>query len=75
MKPRSNRHRFEDHGSPLLDTPGAVAAEAPDAGVAAHYGDPYAEQRALAAGTGMIDRRTARWSGSPARTGCPGCTA
>src|ERR1700691_2114101 len=38
--------------SPLLNAPG----DAPDAGVAAHYGNPYAEQRALAAGTGMVDR-------------------
>jgi tRNA-modifying protein YgfZ len=42
--------------SPLLNTPGAVAGDAPDAGVAAHYGNPYAEQRALAAGTAMVDR-------------------
>ena len=42
--------------SPLLSAPGAVPGEAPDAGVAAHYGNPYAEQRALAAGTGMTDR-------------------
>ncbi|MGI8450113.1 MAG: YgfZ/GcvT domain-containing protein [Streptosporangiaceae bacterium] len=42
--------------SPLLNAPGAVAGEAPDAGVAAHYGNPNAEQRALAAGTGMTDR-------------------
>jgi folate-binding protein YgfZ len=42
--------------SPLLNAPGAVRGDAPDAGVAAHYGNPYAEQRALAAGTGMADR-------------------
>jgi folate-binding protein YgfZ len=42
--------------SPLLDLQGAVEAEFPDAGVAAHYGDPYAEQRALAEGTGLVDR-------------------
>ena len=42
--------------SPLLSTPGAVAGDAPDAGVAAHYGNPNAEQRALAAGLGMTDR-------------------
>src|SRR6266478_6678290 len=42
--------------SPLLNAPGAVPGVAPDAGVAAHYGNPYAEQRALAAGTGMTDR-------------------
>jgi folate-binding protein YgfZ len=42
--------------SPLLAEPGAVAAEAPDAGVAAHYGDPYAEQRALTDTAGVVDR-------------------
>ncbi len=42
--------------SPLLSIPGAVAGDAPDAGVAAHYGNPNTEQRALAAGTGMTDR-------------------
>ncbi|PJI95090.1 YgfZ/GcvT domain-containing protein [Luteimicrobium subarcticum] len=33
--------------SPLLDRSGAVAGAGPDAGVAWHYGDPTAEQRAL----------------------------
>jgi tRNA-modifying protein YgfZ len=33
--------------SPLLQWPGAVAAGWPDEGVAAHYGDPSREQRAL----------------------------
>jgi hypothetical protein len=42
--------------SPLLATPGAVAADGIDAGVAAHYGDPYGEQRALAGGFGVVDR-------------------
>jgi len=42
--------------SPLLASPGAVVAESPDAGVAAHYGDPFAEQRALAETAGMVDR-------------------
>ena len=42
--------------SPLLSASGAVPGEDPDAGVAAHYGNPYAEQRALAAGAGMTDR-------------------
>ncbi len=42
--------------SPLLDTPGAVAADTPDESVAAHYGDPYAEQRALASGAALVDR-------------------
>lgn len=41
--------------SPLLSLPGAVAAEAPDEGVAAHYGDLFREQRALADGTGFVD--------------------
>ncbi|GAA1015709.1 folate-binding protein YgfZ [Acrocarpospora pleiomorpha] len=42
--------------SPLLNTPGAVPALAPDDSVAAHYGDPYAEQRALLQGTALVDR-------------------
>ncbi|HUZ36033.1 MAG TPA: folate-binding protein [Streptosporangiaceae bacterium] len=42
--------------SPLLAQPGAVPADGPDAGVAAHYGDPFAEQRALAAAAGLVDR-------------------
>ena len=42
--------------SPLLAEPGAVEADGPDAGVAAHYGDPYAEQRALAARWGVVDQ-------------------
>jgi tRNA-modifying protein YgfZ len=42
--------------SPLLAAPGAVAADEPDTGVAAHYGDPFAEQRALAASAGLTDR-------------------
>ncbi len=42
--------------SPLLTVPGAVAADFPDVGVAAHYGDPYAEQRALAETAGLVDR-------------------
>jgi tRNA-modifying protein YgfZ len=42
--------------SPLLARPGAVPADGPDAGVAAHYGDPYAEQRALQQRLGLVDR-------------------
>jgi folate-binding protein YgfZ len=42
--------------SPLLARTGAVPAEGMDAGVAAHYGDPYAEQRALARAAGLVDR-------------------
>ncbi|HET6636627.1 MAG TPA: folate-binding protein [Streptomyces sp.] len=41
--------------SPLLTLPGAVPAEGPDEGVAAHYGDLFREQRALADGTGFVD--------------------
>jgi folate-binding protein YgfZ len=41
--------------SPLLAEPGAVPAEGPDAGVAAHYGDPYAEQRGITASWGVVD--------------------
>ena len=33
--------------SPLLTLPAAVPADSPDAGVAAHYGDPHGEQRRL----------------------------
>jgi tRNA-modifying protein YgfZ len=42
--------------SPLLTAPGAAPADGPDAGVAAHYGDPFAEQRALAGHWGVVDR-------------------
>ncbi|WP_329095684.1 folate-binding protein [Actinomadura citrea] len=42
--------------SPLLQSPGAVAADAPDQEVAAHYGDPAREQRALEEGTAFVDR-------------------
>jgi folate-binding protein YgfZ len=42
--------------SPLLARTGAVPAHGIDAGVAAHYGDPYAEQRALARAAGLVDR-------------------
>jgi folate-binding Fe-S cluster repair protein YgfZ len=41
--------------SPLLSRPGAVEADPPDAGVAAHYGDPFREQRALVAGEAAVD--------------------
>ncbi|HRO29978.1 folate-binding protein YgfZ [Citricoccus sp.] len=45
--------------SPLLSGPdavhGAVAGTGPDTPVAAHYGQPVAEQRALAAGTAVVD--------------------
>jgi tRNA-modifying protein YgfZ len=41
--------------SPLLRRPGAVEAEGVDAGVAAHYGDPYREQRDLEARAAVVD--------------------
>lgn len=47
----------EDYRSPALDLPGACPP--PDAsldqGVPWHYGDPHAEQRRLAAGSGAVD--------------------
>jgi tRNA-modifying protein YgfZ len=49
-------HSLEHMESPLLAVPGAVGAEFPDAGVAAHYGDPYSEQRALTEDAGLVDR-------------------
>ncbi|MFI0372783.1 YgfZ/GcvT domain-containing protein [Actinomadura sp. 1N219] len=42
--------------SPLLQSPGAVPADAPDQEVAAHYGEPAQEQRALEDGTAFADR-------------------
>jgi folate-binding protein YgfZ len=44
------------YASPLLARRGAVAATGPDAGVAWHYGDPVAEQRALARGGAVVDQ-------------------
>ncbi|GAA3848206.1 YgfZ/GcvT domain-containing protein [Streptomyces sedi] len=46
---------MSSHASPLLELPGAVAAREPDLGVAAHYGDLFREQRALAKGEGLVD--------------------
>ncbi|MBU4216131.1 MAG: folate-binding protein [Actinobacteria bacterium] len=42
--------------SPLLDRHGAVAGTGADAGVAWHYGDPTAEQRALVRGAAVVDQ-------------------
>ncbi|RFS83664.1 folate-binding protein [Actinomadura spongiicola] len=42
--------------SPLLESPGAVPADAPDQEVAAHYGEPAQEQRALEDGAAFVDR-------------------
>ncbi len=44
------------HTSPLLARRGAVAGSGPDAGVAWHYGDPTAEQRALSRGGAVVDQ-------------------
>ncbi len=41
--------------SELLASPGAVEADGADVGVAAHYGDPFIEQRSLAAGDAVVD--------------------
>jgi folate-binding protein YgfZ len=41
--------------SPLLGRPGAVQADGPDTGVAAHYGDPLREQRLLTEGLAVVD--------------------
>ncbi len=40
----------------MLDINGAVEAEWPDEGVAAHYGDPAREQRAMTEGQVLVDR-------------------
>ncbi|MEV2274628.1 folate-binding protein [Nocardiopsis sp. NPDC049922] len=42
--------------SPLLTTPGAVTAESIDTGVAAHYGDPAHEGRAIERSSAWVDR-------------------
>lgn len=42
--------------SPLLITPGAVAAESTDNGVAAHYGNPSHEGRAIDRSSAWVDR-------------------
>ncbi|MBO9555275.1 folate-binding protein [Cellulomonas sp.] len=44
------------HVSPLLHRRGAVGGAGPDAGVAWHYGDPTAEQRALTRGGAVVDQ-------------------
>ena len=41
--------------SVLLDHHGAVEGDGPDAGVAAHYGDPLREQRLLSEGLAVVD--------------------
>lgn len=45
----------ESRRSPLLDAVGAVEAAPPDEGIAAHYGDPDAEQRQLLRGEAVVD--------------------
>lgn len=46
----------QPYRSILLEHPGAVAAGGPDAGVAAHYGDPVPEQRSLTRGRAFVDQ-------------------
>lgn len=41
--------------SPLLSLPGAVAGDGIDAGVAAHYGSLFGEQKTLESGEGFVD--------------------
>ena len=41
---------------PMLDLPGAVEAQWPDEGVAAHYGDPMREQRVMSEQPSLVDR-------------------
>ncbi len=41
--------------SPLLDIADAVEADGIDSGVAAHYGDPFREQKALSGSDGWVD--------------------
>ena len=43
------------YASPLLDLPDAVPADGVDAGVAAHYGNPFREQKTLLTGDGFVD--------------------
>jgi folate-binding protein YgfZ len=43
----STSAQAQPYTSPLLEHPGAVPADPPDAGVAAHYGEPLPEQRRL----------------------------
>jgi len=40
----------------MLNIEGAVEADWPDQGVAAHYGDPMGEQRAMTEGQVLVDR-------------------
>lgn len=42
--------------SPLMTTPGAVSAASPDSDVAAHYGDPSHEGRAIERTSAWVDR-------------------
>jgi hypothetical protein len=40
----------------VLEINGAVEADWPDEGVAAHYGNPSMEQRAMSEGQVLVDR-------------------
>ncbi|MCW2747871.1 MAG: folate-binding protein YgfZ, partial [Nocardioidaceae bacterium] len=52
---RGGSSPVSSYRSPLLDRPGAVEADAPDGGVAAHYGAISPEQLKLLAGTAFVD--------------------
>jgi folate-binding protein YgfZ len=54
-QPRTSSPSASGYLSPLLSTPGAVAARGADEGVAGHYGDPLREQRTLAGSAGLVD--------------------
>ncbi|MCW2680132.1 MAG: ygfZ, partial [Frankiales bacterium] len=55
MRPGNRHPRLLLRTDMTLSRPGAVPADPPDVGVAAHYGDPYAEQRRLEAGEALVD--------------------
>jgi folate-binding protein YgfZ len=55
MHPTAQPAASDLTASPLLDRPGAVPADGPDAGVGWHYGDPAREQRLLVEGEAVTD--------------------
>ena len=46
---------MSDIRDPFVSLPGAVSGEGADAGVPAHYGNPFVEQRQLAEGRAIVD--------------------
>ncbi len=69
----TDQQTIADYRSAALDRPGAVPPPPgwPDPGVPWHYGDPHAEQRALAGGAGAVDlsHRAVIRVGGPDRLG------